>query len=153
MMQWVMNAHDITHAFVLARNGYDVWLGNNRGTRFSQGHKTLNAQKDREYWYFSWEEMGTHDLPAFIDYICEKSYVDGVSYIGHSEGTTQLLAGGSLMPEYFNKKIKVALLLAPPAAMYYSPNLALRFLSHPSVMSVVSNAAHSVGLLNWVPYN
>lgn len=32
MMQWIMNTNDTTHAFVLARSGYDVWLGNNRGT-------------------------------------------------------------------------------------------------------------------------
>ena len=33
--------------------------------------------------------------------------------MGHSEGTTQIMVAGSMMPEYFNEKIKIAILLAP----------------------------------------
>ena len=61
MMQWVMATPETTHAFLLARAGYDVWMGNNRGTRFSLGHVKLNAKKNPAYWSFSWEEMGTKD--------------------------------------------------------------------------------------------
>jgi lysosomal acid lipase/cholesteryl ester hydrolase len=32
MMQWVMNYPAQAPAYVLATQGYDVWLGNNRGT-------------------------------------------------------------------------------------------------------------------------
>ena len=53
MMQFVLNTNDTSPAFVLARKGYDVWMGNNRGSRFSQGHVSLDAKKDRNYWYFS----------------------------------------------------------------------------------------------------
>lgn len=31
-MQWVMNYPEQSPAYVLANQGYDVWLGNNRGT-------------------------------------------------------------------------------------------------------------------------
>jgi lysosomal acid lipase/cholesteryl ester hydrolase len=41
MMQWVFQDHHHAPAFVLATKGYDVWLGNNRGNRFSQKHATL----------------------------------------------------------------------------------------------------------------
>mmetsp|Transcript_39742 Transcript_39742/g.52058 ORF Transcript_39742/g.52058 Transcript_39742/m.52058 type:complete len:115 (+) Transcript_39742:56-400(+) len=32
MMEYVLNDADKANAFVLAREGYDVWLGNNRGS-------------------------------------------------------------------------------------------------------------------------
>lgn len=72
MMQWVGNFSDVAPALVLARAGYDVWLGNNRGTRFSQRHTNLDP-KSREYWMFDWEDMGTKDLPAFINFILKST--------------------------------------------------------------------------------
>lgn len=50
MMQWVFNTNDTTHAYVLARSGYDVWMGNNRGTRFGKSHVTLDPKKDKAFW-------------------------------------------------------------------------------------------------------
>lgn len=38
-------------AFLLAEAGYDVWLGNFRGTRYSQKHKTLSIN-DSKFWNF-----------------------------------------------------------------------------------------------------
>jgi len=49
MMQWVMNRPEVAPALVLARAGYDVWMGNNRGTNYSKTHTTL-SNKDKEYW-------------------------------------------------------------------------------------------------------
>ena len=49
MMQWVMNDEDKANAFILSRAGYDVWMGNNRGSMMSKGHMTLSP-KDIEYW-------------------------------------------------------------------------------------------------------
>ena len=45
MLEWVINDPEQAPAFVLAREGYDVWLGNNRGSEPSQGHKTLSVSK------------------------------------------------------------------------------------------------------------
>ena len=42
--------------------GYDVWLGNNRGTSHSKG--TVDNKHPAEYWDFSFAEIGMHDLPA-----------------------------------------------------------------------------------------
>jgi lysosomal acid lipase/cholesteryl ester hydrolase len=49
--------------------------------------------------------MGTHDVPAFIDKIKSVTGKSQVSYMGHSEGSTQFLAGASLKPDYFKANI------------------------------------------------
>lgn len=116
MMQWVFNAPDVAPALVLARAGYDVWLGNNRGTRWSEAHQTLSS-KDEAFWDWSWEEMGTHDTPALIKHILTTTGNEKLSYIGHSEGTSQIMSGASLNPLFYKEKLNVAIFLAPPAAL------------------------------------
>ena len=87
MTQWVTNDFDKANAFILAEAGYDVWMGNNRGSAYSRGH--LNYTRDDfEFWQFYQEEMGTIDVPTFIDFITEKTGLEKISYVGHSEGTT-----------------------------------------------------------------
>lgn len=49
MTFWVWNLPEVAPAFVLARAGYDVWLGNNRGNRFSINHLSLDPKK-KEFW-------------------------------------------------------------------------------------------------------
>ena len=53
------------------------------------------------------------DLPAFIDFVLETTGLETISYVGHSQGTTQFFLGASLMPDYFTPKINLAIMLAP----------------------------------------
>ena len=86
---WIVNYPEVAPVFVAARAGYDVWLGNSRGNTYSLGHTTLDPNHDeKEYWDFSWYEMGQYDLPAVIDYIQTSTGGQKVAYIGHSQGTT-----------------------------------------------------------------
>ena len=39
---WIVHFADVAPAFQLVRAGYDVWLGNQRGTKYSLGHTHLN---------------------------------------------------------------------------------------------------------------
>ena len=87
MMEWVMNDADKANAFILSRAGYDVWMGNNRGSKYSAYHKTLTTD-DKEFWDYYQEDMARKDLPAFIDFILDKTGLENISYVGHSEGTT-----------------------------------------------------------------
>jgi lysosomal acid lipase/cholesteryl ester hydrolase len=64
---WVING-DLSPAFMLSDAGYDVWLVNTRGNKYSNKHAFLDP-KSEKYWDFSWEEVGTYDLPAITEYI------------------------------------------------------------------------------------
>ena len=86
---WVINGENSV-AFILAKRGYDVWLGNHRGTKYSRNHVTLDPNKDEEFWQFSFQELGDYDMPACIDYVREQIGVKKLTYIGHSQGTTQM---------------------------------------------------------------
>ena len=61
---WIMNYNSTAPAFQLVREGYDVWLGNQRGTKYSTEHTTLNPKRDKAYWEFSFTEMGHYDAPS-----------------------------------------------------------------------------------------
>jgi lysosomal acid lipase/cholesteryl ester hydrolase len=44
-----MNWAEYAPAFVAARYGYDVWLGNSRGNKYSMAHSFLDV-KSEDYW-------------------------------------------------------------------------------------------------------
>lgn len=124
-----MNSEDKALAFMLAREGFDVWMGNNRGNWFSVNH-TKYSPKQKEFWDFDFEEMGLYDVPAEIDYILETSESDKLAaYIGHSEGTTQMFIGSSMKPDYFKEKVELFIGFAPIVRLDHSSNQAMVFAS------------------------
>ena len=82
---WLSNTADKAPAFIAVNQGFDVWLGNSRGNKYSTGHTHLDPVNDaKEYWNFDWVEMGLYDVPASIDYIINSTNFDKVAYVGHS---------------------------------------------------------------------
>ena len=67
-----------------------------------------------KYDFFSWDEMAQYDLPAMINKAIETTNEPRIFYIGHSMGTTALMAMPTFHPE-MNDKIILASLLAPVA--------------------------------------
>eukprot|EP00349_Pseudokeronopsis_sp_Brazil_P004323 CAMPEP_0202959324 /NCGR_PEP_ID=MMETSP1396-20130829/3538_1 /ASSEMBLY_ACC=CAM_ASM_000872 /TAXON_ID= /ORGANISM="Pseudokeronopsis sp., Strain Brazil" /LENGTH=78 /DNA_ID=CAMNT_0049677831 /DNA_START=298 /DNA_END=534 /DNA_ORIENTATION=- len=53
---------------LLEQRKYDIWIGNSREASYAKGHKDFD-HSDPRYWNFTFYEMATEDLPAFIDYI------------------------------------------------------------------------------------
>ncbi|EFN80677.1 lipase 3 [Harpegnathos saltator] len=112
---WVVTGRNRSLAFLLSDHGYDVWLGNIRGSTNSKNHTELSVQSAK-FWDFSWHEIGIYDTPAMIDYILDYTGQKQLFYIGFSQGTTQFWVLMSLRPEY-NEKIKLMSALAPVAYM------------------------------------
>ena len=86
---WMIHYPEVAPAFVAARAGYDVWLGNSRGSTFSRKHIKYDPDVDkREFWDYSFYEMAMYDVPAFIKEIQEEADGQKVAFIGHSQGST-----------------------------------------------------------------
>ncbi|XP_029170659.1 lipase 3-like isoform X2 [Nylanderia fulva] len=125
---WVLLGPHKALAYVLCDNGFDVWLANARGNIYSKDHKHYST-KDKEFWDFSWHEIGYYDLPAMIDYILEETGHSKLYYIGHSQGTTTFYVMMSERPEY-NAKIKGMISLAPIAFLSNQRSPLFKFLVH-----------------------
>ncbi len=97
--------------FALVNQGYDVWLGNNRGNKYSKKSTRLSPTST-EFWNFSMDQFAFHDIPDSIDYILETTSQHSLSYIGFSQGTAQAFATLSIHPT-LNEKVNLFIALAP----------------------------------------
>lgn len=110
---WILQGPNKSLGYILADKGYDIWMGNARGNKYSMSHKYLQPSES-EFWQFTWEEIGYYDLTAMIDYTLNATNNAQLYYIGHSQGTTSFFVMNSMRPEY-NMKIKMMFALAPVA--------------------------------------
>ncbi|RMD43457.1 hypothetical protein DV735_g1690, partial [Chaetothyriales sp. CBS 134920] len=97
--------------FALVSQGYDVWLGNNRGNKYSK-KSTRYSPTSAQFWDFSIDEFAFHDIPDTIAYILNATGQPALSYIGFSQGTAQAFATLSIHPA-LNQKVSVFIALAP----------------------------------------
>ncbi|KAH0623586.1 hypothetical protein JD844_006503, partial [Phrynosoma platyrhinos] len=115
---WISNQPNSSLGFILADVGYDVWIGNRRGSIYSSNHKTLNPS-EKKFWDFSFHEMGYYDIPAVIDFILNKTGHKQLYYIGHSEGSTTGFIALCAWPK-LAEKIKVFFALAPTTTITFA---------------------------------
>ncbi|KAF2292339.1 hypothetical protein GH714_020276 [Hevea brasiliensis] len=90
---WVMLPPGQSLAFLLADNGFDVWLANARGTESSSGHTSLRPN-DPAFWNWSWDELAGFDLPATFQYVHNQTGQQ-LHYVAHSLGTLTALSAFS----------------------------------------------------------
>uniref|UniRef100_A0A4X2M2M8 AB hydrolase-1 domain-containing protein n=1 Tax=Vombatus ursinus TaxID=29139 RepID=A0A4X2M2M8_VOMUR len=115
---WVANPPYTSLAFTLADSGYDVWMGNSRGSVWSQKHVHYSPESP-EFWAFSFDEMAKYDLVATLNFIMKKTNQEKLYYVGHSQGTTIAFAAFSTNPK-LAQRIEFFFALAPMVSVQHS---------------------------------
>ncbi|KAL1834681.1 hypothetical protein DCAR_0104894 [Daucus carota subsp. sativus] len=116
---WFAVSHaDQSLAIQLVEQGYDVWIPNTRGTTYSQQHVSSNITYSSGYWDFTYSEMATYDLRAFLNFVYLETG-QKVHYIGHSQGTTMMFAAFSEWK--VEERVKSAVMLAPVVFLNHMP--------------------------------
>jgi pimeloyl-ACP methyl ester carboxylesterase len=134
-------------AAVLAHEGYDVWLGNNRGNRYSNKHVDVTADVV-DYWNFSIDHLANYDLLAMVKCMLQTvnneqrerhlDPIDHVIVIGFSQGSAQTLLGLSTS-QYLQDHINLFVALSPPIKLkgFNSTWLASVLTAFPSLVSLI----------------
>ncbi|KAJ0110330.1 hypothetical protein Patl1_03026 [Pistacia atlantica] len=142
-MTWFTNQPEQNLPMILADNGFDVWIANTRGTRFSRRHAFLDPNT-KEYWDWSWDELAANDLPAFVDFIYSQTGRK-VHYVGHSLGTLTPLA--SFSQGLVVDKVNSAVLLSPIAYLSRVQSILLNVAAN----TFLGEAAGLIGIAEFNP--
>ena len=113
---WILNGAEMSPAFMAAKAGYDVWLSNTRGNKYSYEHIELDYKYDSDYWDHSFIELAKFDIPAFIDYIRKFTNMitsQKITLIGHSQGGSSVLYALNYDPEYYKANVNLFVAIAP----------------------------------------
>lgn len=103
----------VSIAVDLYEAGYDVWLGNNRGNKYSWRHNEY-MRDDQRYWDFSIDDMARFDIPTMIDTVLNATNQTQLAFIGFSNGTAQMFAAlSNNSSSSLSEKVSVFVALAP----------------------------------------
>ncbi|KAL6067301.1 Hydrolase, alpha/beta fold domain containing protein [Balamuthia mandrillaris] len=123
---WILGREAESLAFILSTHGYDVWMGNSRGNRYSREHISLSVDQDA-FWQFNRDHL-VEDAAASIDYILETTKQKHLTYIGHSQGTNIAFALLTSRPS-FRSKLNLFVALAPAVYVQNHKSKMLSYLS------------------------
>ncbi|XP_065074204.1 lipase 1-like [Ochlerotatus camptorhynchus] len=145
---WVLIGRKHGLAYLLADRGYDIWMGNARGNRYSRKHQRLSVTS-HQFWDFTFHEIGYYDVTALIDFVLDRTGAQRLHYIGFSQGAMTSFVALSSRPEY-NEKIVQLHALSPAVYMYRSGSAIIRLLT--SLLSPLSITFKSVGINEFLPH-
>lgn len=114
-------------ALLLHDMGYDVFLGNARGNYYSRKHLNMSTSS-KDFWEFSWHEIGYYDMPSVVDMILQETNVKKLDFIGHSQGVTSFLVLNVLRPKY-QKYFRTVIAMSPIAFLSNIQNTYVRLLA------------------------
>jgi pimeloyl-ACP methyl ester carboxylesterase len=128
--------------------GYDVWVGSNRGTEYSQGHKKYNAKTSTDYWMFTWADMGLFDDVSNINTIKRVTGEEKIFYVGYSQGTAQMFYALSHVPS-LEQSLHRVVQLAPCFIPYFPPPSDTVEYSNATIMQYQSKNIWAFNGPNW----
>lgn len=171
---WMCNtSRERNLPLVLHDLGFDVWMGNNRGNKYSTQH-LHKRPGSQDFWDFSIDEFAFFDIPNSIEFILSHTQRPQLICIGFSQGSAQTFASLSVR-EDLNAKISLFVAISPamtPRGLHNrivdslvksSPKLMYLFFGnrillpsatlwqktlHPSVFNFIIDIANRV-LFNW----
>lgn len=109
---WVCNIEKNKNLpMVLHELGFDVWMGNNRGNKYSTAH-LHRLPKQTKFWDFSIDEFAFFDIPNSVQFVLDRTGVDQLVCIGFSQGSAQMFAAFSLSEE-LNMKVSQFIAISP----------------------------------------
>ncbi|MCO5608101.1 hypothetical protein L7F22_062307 [Adiantum nelumboides] len=108
---WVLNAAEEALGFLLVDNGYDVWLGSSRSSKFSYGHISFQ-RSDPEFWNWDWDDLVSQDLPSMLRFVHLQTN-QLIYFVGYSQGT--MTAFAAFTQNEVAGLIKKAAMLSPIA--------------------------------------
>ena len=77
-------------AFKFVDEGFNVYMGNFRGTKYSLAHTNPDPSYNTsfDYWNFTFAEIGVYDVPAFVDKIYTENGGEKIYIVNSSMATT-----------------------------------------------------------------
>lgn len=83
---------------------------------YARNHTKLSIS-DKEFWDFSFHEMGIYDIPALVGFVSDATK-QKIIYIGYSLGTTTAFIFGTTFPEIAEEMVKEFICLAPATFLF-----------------------------------
>jgi len=123
---WLVNHPNRSLGIALWKMGYDVWLTNSRGNTFSRNHTTLKPFLNKEFWNYTFDDMGMFDVVANVKYVLNATSRKDLTFVGWSQGTTQMfIAAQGPDREYLNKHVNLFVALSPVSYLTHQSSLLL----------------------------
>jgi len=92
---------------------------NARGNFYSRRHLYLDPDTQKDFWDFTFQEIGDFDLKATVEFILkEKGEDKKITLIGYSQGTTGITYALNEHEAYYRDKINLFVAIAP--AIFFS---------------------------------
>ena len=125
---WVVRGSQ-SLAVVLASQGFDVWIGNNRGNIYGRINLKFDPKRNAdEFFDYSFYENAKYDMIPQIERALEISGQPKLTYVAHSQGTTQMFAMLSDVT-VLNDKIDMFIACAPIVYLTNIQQQSLKILS------------------------